>query len=235
MARRFREFIFKLVIKLSEFIFVSRTEVKGMSNLPKKGGFIIAGNHISVLDPFVIMGIMKNFLWKYYIGKGKKIYGIGNIKLKKKRIYTFFLKEEFAFIPNTKKGSFRAVELLNEGNVVIICPEGGVNLKNYIVKGKKGVAYMAMLSGAPVIPVVFVGQPAVTFFQGMKTLFKPKKLIFGSSMSFPKRSLFYLKLNRLSTSMVTHKIMRRIAKLAGKKYKMNISHIPYEKSRKKPD
>jgi 1-acyl-sn-glycerol-3-phosphate acyltransferase len=224
MAKIFRKFIYKFVIKLSAFIFVSRTEVKGMGNLPKKGGFIIAANHINVLDPFVMVGIMKNFLWKHYMGRGKKIYCIGNIKLKKNRIYAFFTEEEFGFIPNTKEGFFRTIKLLSKGNIVIILPEGGVNLKDYIVKGKKGVAHMAMLSGVSVIPAAFIGQLAVTFSQGMKALFKPKKLIFGSSMSFPR-------FNHLSTSVVIDKIMCRIAELAKKEYRMDIKHVPYKKLR----
>lgn len=211
---------------LSAFIFAPRTEVKGMDKLPKKGGFIIAANHISILDLFVILGAMKQFLRKHYMKRGKKFYGIGNIKLKKKRVLNFLLEEEVGFIPNTKEGSYRAVELLNEGNIVLICPEGGINLKDYLVRGKNGAAYIAMLSGATVVPLATLGQSAVTFSKTMKTLFKPKKLIFGSPMSFPKRHLSYLILNRPLTSMVTHKIMYKIAELAGKEYRF------YEK---KPD
>ena len=234
IAKIIRMIVAGFFIKLSELIFIPRTEVRGMDNLPKEGGFIIAVNHISVLDPFMLMGIMKKFLCKHYTSKGKKIYGIGNAELRDNRFFAFFLKEDLGFIPNTKDGSSRAVKLLNKGNIVGITPEGGVNLENYIVQGKEGVAFMAMLSGIPVIPAAFIGQPAVTFLQGMKTLFKPKKLIFGSSMSFSKRSLFYLKFNRVLIIMVTDKIMRRIAKLAGKKYRMNIEHTSYKKSRKKP-
>lgn len=226
MAKRIRKCIYKFIMKLSALIFVSRTKVEGMDNLPTKEGFIIAANHISILDPFVILGAMKQFLRKHYMKRGKKFYGIGNIKLKKKIALKFLVDEEVGFIPNTKEGSYRAVELINKGNIVLICPEGGINLKDYLVRGKDGVAYMAMLSGAAVIPLAIPGQPTVTFFRTVKILFKPKKLIFGSPMSFPKRQLSYLILNRLLASVVTHKIMYKIAELAGKEYRF------YEK---KPD
>ena len=234
MREIIRMIVYGFFIKLSELIFIPRTEVRGMDNLPKEGGFIVAANHISVLDPFVLIGVMKKFLWKYYASMGKRIYGIGNAKLLDGSFFAFFLKENFGFIPNTHDGSLRAVELLNKGNIVGITPEGGVNLKDYIVKGKTGVAYIALLSGAPLIPVAFIGQPAVTFSQWIKTLFNPKKLIFGSPMDFSKKNFLYPELDSELATRVTNKIMCRIAELAGKEYREDIKHISYKKQRKKP-
>ena len=212
----------KFVIRVSAFIFVPRTKVEGMSNLPQKGGFIIAINHISVLDPLVIVGVMKNFLWKHYISKGKKIYGIGNERLKEKWIYALFFGEDFGLIPSTKEGIHRAVELLKQGNIVEIFPEGGVNPKDYLIRGRNGVAYMAILSGVPVIPGASITTPAINASQGRKTLLKTRKLIFGEPMNFLKRQRSYFNFNRTTVSTAIDKIMREIAKLAGKKYKPHL-------------
>ena len=209
---------YRFIIVLSQIVFrPSICEIRGLENLPKTGGFIIASNHVNPYDPFLILAIIAKSLHKEYFKKGKKLYFIGKTKLKK-RVYAFFLNENIGFIDNSINGVNRAVELLDEGNIVGIFPEGHQDDNKGLLKAKKGVAYMALLSGSPVVPVACFGPKVRSFNQGLKGLLARKKVYFGKPLKFSSRQLSELKANSEITLMVTRAIMFEIAKLWGKNY-----------------
>jgi 1-acyl-sn-glycerol-3-phosphate acyltransferase len=211
--------IYRFTIVLSKIVFRPRIcEIKGIENLPKSGGFIIASNHVNPFDPFLIVAVIANFLRKNYLKKRKKLHYVGMVQLKK-RVYSFFLNENLGFLTNTIEGANRAVKLLEEGNILGIFPEGRRNDNKGLLKAKKGVAFMALLSGLPVVPVACFGPKIRSFNQGLKGLLARKKVYFGKPLKFSPRELSELKENPEIPSMVTRAIMMEIGKLWGKEYK----------------
>jgi len=218
MSNIVEEVFYRSLITLSEKI-LSRTiiEVRGLENLPKNRGFIIAANHVNSLDPFVIVVALRGFIKENLLKRGKKFYYIG-MRAVKKRIYSFFLNEDMGYLCSTKEGVNRSVELLKEGNAVGIFPEGRRNNSGKIIKGRKGIAFMALQSGAPVIPTACFGLSSWGFYQGLKALQGPKKVYFGEPLQFFPRDLSDLLENPSASLMATGMIMLEIAKLCGKEY-----------------
>lgn len=217
MFFRIGHLFYRFLINLSKLLIGPTLEVGGLENLPKKEGFIIAANHVSSLDQFAIVAAIKKFLVENFIKKEKKLYFVGMLALKK-RIYSFFINEDCGYLPSTKQGINQAVKLLKKGNIVGIFPEGRRNSTVNMLPGKKGVAFMALLSGAPVIPVACFAPPTFSFYQGLRYFFISKKLIFGSPIKFFPEAKSQLLNNSSLTRSVTDIIMLEIAKLCDKKY-----------------
>jgi len=218
MSNIVEKLFYSFLVILSEKLFRPTViEVKGMENLPKDKGFIIAINHVGSIDPFVVVGVLRGFLKRNFFKRGKRFYYIG-MRAIKKRIYSFFLNENLGYVCSSKEGINRAVELLKEGNVVGIFPEGRRDDGKKILKGKKGVAFLTLLSGAPVVPVAYLGPQTRSFNQGLKGLLKPKKVYFGAPMHFFHEELFCLQKNPSTLLLATEMIMLEIAKLCGKEY-----------------
>lgn len=124
-----------------------RLEVRGADRVPVSGPLVVAANHGSVLDPFVlgaalprpIRYITKAELWRYPV--------VGR------------LLEAGGAIPLRRGGSDvaavgAAVAALEAGEVVGIFPQGRVRSDGPWLRGA---ARMALAAGAPLLPVRLVG------------------------------------------------------------------------------
>jgi 1-acyl-sn-glycerol-3-phosphate acyltransferase len=130
----------------------TRRRWDGTSHIPRSGGVIVAVNHISYVDPLLI---------------GHLLYDAGRVPL-------FMGKQEMFRWPlvgavmrftgqipvnrNSADASLslsHAVTALQAGECVVIYPEGTVtrDADYWPMAGRTGVARLALLSGAPVIPV----------------------------------------------------------------------------------
>lgn len=218
MLNKLKDLLYSTLIILSKIIIgPTIKEIKGLENLPKDKGFIIAANHVSSLDQFAIAAAIKKLLVENFIKKGKKLYYIGELGVKK-RIYSFFLDEKIGYLPSTKQGINRGVELLRNGNIVGIFPEGHRSNKEKISKGKRGIAFMALPSEASVVPAACFAPPTFSFSQGLKYLILPKKILFGKPIRFFPKDTQWLKKNPSTAELATDIIMLEIAKLCNRAY-----------------
>ncbi len=151
-----REILWHFVIKtlLVLFTVCARVRVVFYEPLPKSGGLILASNHVSHFDPPIITPHFP-----------RKIDWIAMVELFQGRLLHGFFSG-LSVIPVDRTGADRtalrtAVKRLQDGRVVGIFPEGGIrDGAASIVNGgkmKEGVALLASLSGAPVIPCVILG------------------------------------------------------------------------------
>lgn len=134
-----------------------RPVITGLENLPQDGPVIIASNHLSFLDSVIISAFMPRRV--KFIAKAEYVNGPG-IKGK-------LMREAFEFIdiiPVTRGQQSEsvaaldpAVEHLKQGNVFGIYPEGTRSRDGYLYRGHSGVAYLAYVTGAPVVPVGLIG------------------------------------------------------------------------------
>ena len=141
----FARFIFKIL-----FIFIPY-KVIGLENIPVKDKVILAGNHKSDLDSPLLVRVVK-----------RKIHFIAKKELLEGKLG--FIFKRLLIIPvdrsshNNKKSLDKAVELLNEGEVIGIFPEGTFNKTEYIVKPFKiGACYLARESDASIVPFAIKG------------------------------------------------------------------------------
>jgi 1-acyl-sn-glycerol-3-phosphate acyltransferase len=134
-----------------------RPRIIGRSNVPKRGPVLIASNHLSFADSIVITLVAPrsvSFLAKsdYFTGRGLR---------------GWFSRAFFSgvgAIPVLRGAGAAAQEALNDGLEVLqrgdafsIYPEGTRSLDGRLYKGRTGVAWLALTSGAPVVPVALTG------------------------------------------------------------------------------
>ncbi|MDQ4212364.1 lysophospholipid acyltransferase family protein [Microbacterium capsulatum] len=136
---------------------VYRPHVEGRSNVPKTGPIIVASNHLSFIDSIAIPVAAPrrvHFLAKssYFEGTGFKGRLIGN------------LMRAVGAIP-VRRGAGQAAldaldeqrRLLDEGLAVALYPEGTRSTDGRLYKGRTGVAFLALQTGALVVPVGVIG------------------------------------------------------------------------------
>jgi 1-acyl-sn-glycerol-3-phosphate acyltransferase len=125
-----------------------RPKARGLENIPAEGPVILVANHISFLDSMFIPLMVKRPV--VYLGKADYF--------DKKRTKWFFRMANV--IPVRREGGTAGeaaiqagVRELKKGSIVGIYPEGTRSPDGRLYRGKTGVARMALLAGAPVIPV----------------------------------------------------------------------------------
>ena len=174
-ARRvFRQFV-RLLFMLLKFLFMDAT-VTGMENFPAKGPAVVAINHLGDADavllgaaiPYMIEAMGKIELNDHWlIGPIFRAYGI--IWLHRGR-------------PD-RKAIRAALDGLAEGRMVVIAPEGRQPLIGGLEDGNEGAAFLALKSGAPIIPVAMTGTENENIFGHMKR-FKRARVTLSAGKPF---------------------------------------------------
>ena len=123
----------------------------GRENIPKKGGFIIASNHVSYLDP-VMVGVAcprkLNYMARHDLFSNRLfsgwLFSVGAFPVKRKTADISALKE--------------AIKRVKEGKGLILFPEGGrVESITANKKPEAGVGFLASKLDVPVIPAFVKG------------------------------------------------------------------------------
>lgn len=204
-------------------------KISGRENIPMDKPFIIAANHASYIDDFVITTIITkdikkkiNIFVNSSYSKGKSfsnfLHGLGGIavdvaKNSKKGGIDVDKKRK----RRNQKAFDEAINCLKEGQPFAIFPEGGRSNDGKIKKAKVGVAKVVLASKTPVIPLGIKGSfdimPKGTIFPR----FRRMDIFIGKPMTFEK---YYGKEKDYKTlRKVTTIIMKNIAGLIGQKYK----------------
>ena len=134
-----------------------RPVVTGLGRLPESGPVIIASNHLTFLDSVIISAFMSRRV--KFIAKAEYVNSPG--------LKGWCMREAFEFIDiipvargqqsESVAALQPAVEHLRQGRVFGIYPEGTRSRDGYLYRGHSGVAYLAHLTGAPVLPVGMIG------------------------------------------------------------------------------
>jgi 1-acyl-sn-glycerol-3-phosphate acyltransferase len=189
-----------------------RPTVIGLENVPKSGPFIVAPNHLSFLDSVIVQALMPRpvaFFAKaeYFTTKG----------IKGRVMKSFF--EAVGSIPverGEQAASVQALktlmDILEDGRGIGIYPEGTRSRDGILYRGRTGVGWLALTTGAPVIPVGLIGteklQPAG------RNAVKPQHFIMkvGEPIYFDKTGPDH---SLPARRQVTDRIMDAIAELSG--------------------
>ncbi|NOY39307.1 MAG: 1-acyl-sn-glycerol-3-phosphate acyltransferase [Nitrospirae bacterium] len=124
-------------------------EVRGAENIPAEGGVIIAANHLSHLDPPLIGVSIKRRA--VFMAKSS-LFHVPVIGWFVRRLSIPVDRDTAR--PSTIK---EAVRQLKEGRVLVMFPEGTRNRDGDVGGGKRGVAMVAALSHAKVVPALIEG------------------------------------------------------------------------------
>jgi 1-acyl-sn-glycerol-3-phosphate acyltransferase len=147
---------------------VFRARVVGTENVPRSGPLIVACNHVSYLDPPALCFCPRRIS---FMAK-KELFEIPILSSLMWTLGTY---------PVDRKGSARSaikrsLAVLQRGGTVGIFPEGTRNLDGD-ARPQTGVALLAALSGAPVLPTCVIGGDRARSMGPMKVAFgKPLRL-----------------------------------------------------------
>lgn len=144
-----------------------RPKVEGLENFPESGKTIVYSNHISVLDPVIIGCILP-----------RKIHFMAKVELFKNPLFSFILKKLGAFPVKRGTADISAIknslQVLKEGKVFGIFPEGTRSRQGGIQHFSHGIASIAHRSKAKIIPIAIRGQ---------YKLFRPINIRIGEALN----------------------------------------------------
>jgi 1-acyl-sn-glycerol-3-phosphate acyltransferase len=137
-----------LVVKI-----VARVEVKGLEHIPRNKAFILAVNHLTLLEPPVLFVIIP--LKRVTVFVGERWAGHPFIGWILRSADAIFVNREAVFDRQAIKAALAA---LKAGVIVGMAPEGKRSQTGGLIRAKAGVAYLAHKADVPVLPVGISGQ-----------------------------------------------------------------------------
>lgn len=168
LARAVLQPFFHLYFRLSRI---------GREHIPQEGGVILAANHRSFLDPFVIGCMVRRPC--YFVAK-KELFG--------NRFVAWILNALGAFPIDRGNGDGDAMStaraILERGDVVVIFPEGTRTRPGGLGRPRRGVGRLALETGVPVVPVAVIGTETVR--KGIRIRPHKVRIRAGRPLHFPK-------------------------------------------------
>lgn len=206
----FKHTIFRPLVR-----FGFRAKVVGLDNVPRDGGAILASNHIATMDSLVVPAMLPRrvtFPAKAELFRAKSVGG---------RIVAWFLKA-VGMVPMERGGgrasaaSLQAIsDVLAQGNLVGIYPEGTRSPDGRLYRGHTGVARMALGNDVPILPVGVLGTETVRTFFGLLPWVRRPLVVVGEPLYFPQ----YAGANEIKVQrFVTDEVMAAIQGLTGQAY-----------------
>ena len=193
-----------------------RPTIKGGQHLPAEGAAILAGNHTTFLDNFMIPLVVPRrvtFLAKsdYFTGRGPK----------------GWLQKQFfsgvGMIPIDRSGGEASeaalrtgLRVLTDGDLLGLYPEGTRSPDGKLYRGKTGVARMALEAGVPVIPVGLVGMFALQPAGRMMPKLGKVEVRIGRPLDFSRYA--GMEGDRFVLRSITDEIMYELMTLSGQEY-----------------
>lgn len=125
-------------------------KVRGQENFPRSGGFIVASNHVSYLDP-ILLGVASprslNYMARDTLFRNSFFGWI------LKQVHVFPLKRNFADLGAIKE----ALKRMKSGRGILLFPEGTRSHDGQMKGGLEGVGFLARKGKVPVIPAYVHG------------------------------------------------------------------------------
>lgn len=136
---------------------VFRPRIEGLEHIPSSGPAIVAGNHLSFSDHFLLPAVLKRRIT--FLAKAEYFTGPG---VKGRLTAAFFRSAGQIPVDRSGKEAGQAairegLGVLSRGHLLGIYPEGTRSHDGRLYKGKVGVAVMALKGRVPVVPCAMIG------------------------------------------------------------------------------
>jgi len=157
---------------------LTRVRIQGIENVPQTGGCLLAVNHLSLLEPPLVFGMVKR----------EKITALVAKKYRQKVFFRWLIRAVDGIWINREETDFQALRealaFLKDGGALGIAPEGTRSQTGALIEAKPGVAYLADKAHVPVVPVAVTGTE--TALSQLMRLRRPNlDLRFGEPFDLP--------------------------------------------------
>jgi 1-acyl-sn-glycerol-3-phosphate acyltransferase len=195
---------------------LARPEVTGAENIPVSGPAIVASNHLSVIDS-IFLPLM---LTRPLVFAAKSEYFTGT-RLRDRAVAAYLRATNQ--LPVDRAGTRAAQDmleaalgLLRSGELFGIYPEGTRSPDGRLYRGRTGIGWLALHSGAPVIPVAMIGTERI--LPPGHRLPRPGKIgiRIGEPLTF--EALQGQGAGARQRRVVTDEVVQAIQKLSGQEY-----------------
>ncbi|MGH2854305.1 MAG: lysophospholipid acyltransferase family protein [Solirubrobacteraceae bacterium] len=164
------------IVLLPTFLVYFRLRRIGSEHLPRSGPLLLAANHRSFLDPFVIGSLTR-----------RPVYYLAKRELFRRPWQARLLSALGAFPIDRGHGDEGAIatarEILARGDCVVIFPEGTRVRRGPLGAPRRGVGRLALETGAPVVPVAVIGTEDVR--RGWRVRPRKVRIRCGAPLRFP--------------------------------------------------
>ncbi len=176
----------------------------GEENIPAEGGVILASNHLSHVDPPALSSKTKRhvrFMAKAELWHPKPVGwwmdSIGNFPVRRGTADRRAIK--------------KAIDLLEEGWVIAIFPEGTRSRDGTLGEPEMGIGLIVMKAKCPVVPTVIFGTDKILPVGDKRLHRNPAKVVFGKPVYLD--DIFEQKESREGMAEIGRRIMTAIAEL----------------------
>ena len=200
--------VFILGLARLVILFATHRTVTGLENFPRKGPALIVINHLGDADA-VLLGASVPVM----------IEGMGKIELNEDRTAGPILRAYGVIWVHRgrpdRKAIRAALDGLAEGRMVALAPEGRQAVEGGLEEGTEGAAFLAMKSGAPIVPVAMTGTENENIYGRLKQWKRARVTLSVGKPFFIQEQADRQKMMRDGT----HQIMEALAGLLPESYR----------------
>ncbi|MFI1251021.1 lysophospholipid acyltransferase family protein [Streptomyces anulatus] len=209
-------YVLKYVVLGPVLRLLFRPRIEGLENIPTDGAAIVAGNHLSFSDHFLMPAIIKRRIT--FLAKAEYFTGPG---IKGRLTAAFFRSAGQIPVDRSGKDAGQAairegLGVLSKGELLGIYPEGTRSHDGRLYKGKVGVAVMAITAQVPVVPCAMVGTFEIQPPGQVVPRIKRVAIRFGEPLDFSRFA--GMENQKAAIRAVTDEIMYAILELSGQEY-----------------
>ena len=146
------------------FNVIARVDVKGYENLPTQGSFVIATNHLGIVDAPIAFYALD--YWDMFVLIAEKWEKVALFRWLGKYFNFIFIDRYNPDIKNLR----RVISLMERDNILVIAPEGTRSRTGSVIEAKPGVSYLATKLNRPIVPVAITGTEDKALFGNLKRL-----------------------------------------------------------------
>jgi 1-acyl-sn-glycerol-3-phosphate acyltransferase len=191
-----------------------RPTVEGLENVPAKGGAVLAGNHLSVADEYIMGAVVPRHIafWakaEYFNGTGLSGFAMKTLM---RGLGAIEVNREGGRAALTALDA--AIPALQGGELVGVYPEGTRSPDGRLYRGRTGAARLALLAKVPIIPIGVIGTERVQpIGRKIPKLGAKVTIRFGKPMDFTGATM-----DSATLRAITDELMATIQGLTGQQY-----------------
>jgi 1-acyl-sn-glycerol-3-phosphate acyltransferase len=211
--QKFLRWILRALLNL-----IADVKVNGLENLPSSGAYVIATNHIGMLDAAMLFYALDRL--DVFIPVAEKWEQNPFLNWAGKYANFVFIDR---FNPDLK-ALRKIIGLMEKGNILVIAPEGTRSRVGGMAEGKPGVSYLAAKLNRSIVPVGLAGTEDKAIIDNLKHLRRSHIVAnIGKPFSLPPLPM---KNRDAALKQFTDEIMCHIAALVPQKYRGVYSEYP---------